>query len=221
MDVYTGNFIRRIQAHTSTINTIDLNDEGTVLISGSYDQTACLWDLRSNARDPIQTLSDCKDSVTCVTHTDSLIIVGSLDKCLRIYDIRKGLYYTDDLTQPITSLRLSYDNKTILASCLGNNLSLLAIDSGQMLNNYTGYHIHQSYKLEACFANDDQHILTCSEDGSIVHHNILTGICIRHTKQAHKGPISGICYHPKNEHMFVTSAYDGTAKVWGSDPYRV
>jgi mitogen-activated protein kinase organizer 1 len=68
-DVSTGVVVRRFQGHTQRINTVDINRDGTVFMSGSYDKTLCIWDLRSNNKDPIQTLTDFKDSVTCITHT--------------------------------------------------------------------------------------------------------------------------------------------------------
>ena len=73
MDVSTGRMIRRIQAHEQAINAVDMNNDGTVLMTCSYDQTMSIWDLRSSGRDPIQRMLDFRDSVTCVTHLRSSI----------------------------------------------------------------------------------------------------------------------------------------------------
>ena len=89
---------------------------------------------------------------------------------------------------------------------------------GKVLSTYSGGHIHKNYKSESCFANDDQHILVPSEDGSIYHYNILNQTVIRKTHSTHKMAISSIAYHPKDL-SFVTASYDGTAVYWKSDKY--
>ena len=43
---------------------MDLNEDCTVVMTASYDNTLKFWDLRSVNREPIQTLSDFRDSVT-------------------------------------------------------------------------------------------------------------------------------------------------------------
>ena len=56
------------------VNSLSFNQEGTVLVSGSYDRTIKCWDLRSNDRNAIQSMSDCKDSVTTVKLTEDAVI---------------------------------------------------------------------------------------------------------------------------------------------------
>jgi len=213
MDVTSGRVIRRIQSHTSKINTVDLNDDGTVLMSGSYDQSVCLWDLRASNRDPLQTLRDCKDSVTSIAHTDQEIIVGCLDKTLRIYDIRRGLCHSDDMTLPITCVRLTHDRKSVLSTCLGGKIFLTDKVTGKLMQTYQGGHIHKNYKLEACMESDDQHIAVCSEDGSICHYNLVSGQVMYSSSQCHSKAVGSISYHPKDK-FFVTGSYDGTVKCW-------
>ena len=49
-DVSTGNVIRRLVTHTQRINTVAMNADASVLFTGSYDATVCVWDLRSGSR---------------------------------------------------------------------------------------------------------------------------------------------------------------------------
>jgi mitogen-activated protein kinase organizer 1 len=46
------------------LNCCELGPGDDVLVTGSYDKTVKIWDLKSHARTPIQTLSDFRDSVT-------------------------------------------------------------------------------------------------------------------------------------------------------------
>ena len=45
-DVMTGSTIRRIAGHMGKINAVEFNDDASVVVSGSYDSTVRIWDLR-------------------------------------------------------------------------------------------------------------------------------------------------------------------------------
>ena len=99
---------------------MDLNEDCTVVMTASYDNTLKFWDLRSVNREPIQTLSDFRDSVTTglsiaymylcmyvssdrnepvcmfvltaaiVCTSDCAVLAGSVDGSVRVYDMRMG-----------------------------------------------------------------------------------------------------------------------------------
>jgi mitogen-activated protein kinase organizer 1 len=215
-DVATGRTIRRIQAHDRTTNAVDMNDDGTVLITCSYDQTMCVWDLRSVSRDPIQKMMDFRDSVSCVAHSSNTITAGSVDGFVRTYDMRNGKLHSDYLRDPVTSVRYSNDQRSILATCLGSSgdhgtVRLLDLNKGVQLQEYTG-HTHTKYKVEACFANNDVHVVGCSEDGNLLHWELVSGNRISRIR-AHNAALSSITYHPKLP-FFLTAAYEGPIKLW-------
>lgn len=212
IDVSTGRTIRRIQAHSHRINSIDMNDESTVLITASYDQTVSVWDLRSNSQSPVQTLKDFTDSVTSVTHSSSAIIAGCVDGFLRIYDLRRGQVHQDYLRDPITSVRLSHDSKCCLTTTLASVIRFTDIRTGSQLQEYVG-HAHGLYKLEASIATDDEHVVSGSEDGSIYHWDLLDGKLVKVTPRAHTKSLSSLAFHP-TENIFITGSYDGTAKCF-------
>ena len=45
-DVSTGATIRRIAGHMGKINTVEFNDDASVIASGSFDATVRLWDIK-------------------------------------------------------------------------------------------------------------------------------------------------------------------------------
>ena len=89
-DANTGNVLRRFHGHTGRVNTIAFNPNESVLVSGSYDCTAKLWDLKSQSREPIQNLNHAKDSISKVLVLEDKILTASVDGCVRVYDIRMG-----------------------------------------------------------------------------------------------------------------------------------
>eukprot|EP01039_Chlorochromonas_danica_P008018 gene8018-8844_t len=212
-DVGSSRVIRRIQAHDHRINAVAFNSYDSVLYTASYDRTLKCWDLRSNtSRDPIQTMDDFKDSVTSIAQTDYCILAASIDGAVRIYDLRKGLMHADQLQDPVTSITVSPDNQTYLATLLGGHIRLIDLEMGKQLKVYRG-HLHTSFKQESCFAFGDKEIVTGSEDGSIYHYNLLSAEVTGVTKYAHFKAISAIAYHPSAD-LFLTASHDGLAKVW-------
>ena len=64
-DVSTGAVQRRLEGHASRVNCVEFCAPGHALVAtGSYDQSVKLWDLRSQSRQALQTISDFGDSVT-------------------------------------------------------------------------------------------------------------------------------------------------------------
>lgn len=68
-----------------------------------------LWDMRSQTRDPLQTLKDATSSITSLSiPADSTeIIVGSADGYVRAYDMRMGKVFEDCIGRKILPHLLS------------------------------------------------------------------------------------------------------------------
>lgn len=210
-DVGTGRVIRRIQGHSQRINCLEMNEDSTILLTGSYDKTVKVWDLRSNMRDPMQSLDDFKDSVTSIKKTNHQIISSCVDGKLRIYDLRFGSLQTDSYSDPITSLAVTNDKNCTLSSCLGSTIMLTEMATGRLLQFYRG-HVNEAFKVETCITNDDSRVMAGSEDGSIYMWDLVDAhIMTRH--KAHTKAVSSIQYHP-SQSVFLTASFDGSAKCW-------
>ena len=89
--------------------------------------------------------------------------------------------------------------------------------SGSLLKKYIG-HQHNSYKIEADYENDHEHIVCVTEKGTLMHWNLLTAQVAATTDASslcHRRSGSSLTYHP-SEPLFITSSYDGTVKLWKS-----
>ena len=217
-DVATGRTVRRIQAHAHSINAVDFNEDATVLLAASYDQTLSCWDLRSQSREPVQRMTDFKDSVSCLARTpgDGAVLAGSVDGCVRTYDLRRGALHTDNLGLPVTSLAVSGDGHTCLSCCLGGPVVLLDLASGRRLREFSG-HTHSAFKLEAGFQSDERQVLCGSEDGAVLHWDLLTAQQTQCNAKAHEAgrPICSVHCHPQKP-IFLTASHDGSAKCWAA-----
>jgi mitogen-activated protein kinase organizer 1 len=210
-DVSTGQTIRKFRGHDARVNAVRFNKDNSVLITGSYDRTLKVWDCKSRNFDAIQVMGEAKDSVTSIIVTDINIITGSVDGCIRTYDIRMGRLYTDHLGQPVTCINQTGDGNCIIASCLDNSVRLIDKSNGDPLNEFKG-HKNDSYKVDSCASNDDAFVLSGSEDGLVYCWDLVEAKVVQKLK-GHASTVCGLAYHPK-EHCLISSSVDSTIRVW-------
>ena len=82
-------------------------EDGSVVISGSYDATVRLWDCKSQSTKPIQVLDEARDSVSSLHAVGHEIVTGSVDGRMRVYDLRMGMMFGDvigSMSSPPTNL---------------------------------------------------------------------------------------------------------------------
>ena len=112
-------------------------------------------------------------------------------------------------------------NSTLFES--GGTIQLVSLNSGQVLQDYRGSHKHESFKLESCISSDDNHIITCSEDGYIVDYDLVSGKVHSRTSTVSEHPqnfsnhlsnsLSSLSYHPKLP-LLLTASYNGCVRIW-------
>lgn len=219
LDLVTKQVKRRFQGHIARINDTQISQGGETYVSASYDTTVKIWDGRSQSYDPIQSLADAKDSVTCVdidqNEGNAIIRTASVDGKLRSYDIRQGLLKTDDCGSSITGLCLTKDGQNTAVSCLDGFIRLVDISSGELQNTYTGSHKAGQFAINCCVNASDSTIASGSEDGNVVLYDLIRAT----TKQVlagHTRPTCSIAAHPSIEckSVYISASYDGTANVW-------
>lgn len=165
-DVSTGIPVRRLRGHAGPVNAVRFNEESSMVISGSRDNTVMCWDARSKAQEPVQTLSDAKDSISSIRISDHEILSASFDGKIRRYDIRVGEMYADYTGDAVTCASFTRDGQCILVSCADAVVRLLDKDSGELLGEFSG-HTANNLCLESSVDYQDTRILSGSADGKL------------------------------------------------------
>lgn len=87
-DTISGDVVHTLVGHTDFVKCVAFNVSGSLIVSGSTDNTLRTWDAESGVE--LQTLRGHTDRVECVAFTaDQMRVVsGSYDRTMRIWDTR-------------------------------------------------------------------------------------------------------------------------------------
>lgn len=212
-DVAKGVTIRRFAGHYAKLNAVEMGGSGdAVLVSASFDATVRLWDTKSASTVPIQILDDAKDSVTCLYLAELQVVTGSVDGKVRTYDLRKGLLTTDCIGHPVTSIRHTSDDQTLLVASLDSTIRLLDKANGGLLISYKG-HENDKYRIPAVFGRDERYVASGSENGKVLMWDIEGGQKIGELEGHHGRVVSGVSISQKTGQM-ITCGGDGEIILW-------
>lgn len=165
-DVESGKILRRFR-NLAPLNNVCYGHESTTVAISSIDGIVRIYDLRAvNAWEPIQTLTEAKDSVTCCKISGHTIYTVSLDKSLRTYDTRAGKLFVDTLNKTIGHLSLSKTDLCLLVTFLRGSIVLVEKEGPHILNEFFG-NISSLFKMETEFLSDDCLLASGSEDGRV------------------------------------------------------
>ncbi|RKF56878.1 WD repeat domain-containing protein 83 [Golovinomyces cichoracearum] len=191
-DVATATTTRRFSGnhgHSARINTVAFAGESaSLLVSGSFDATVRIWDLKSRNVKPVMVLNEATDSVSCVIAGDGDIWASSVDGKIRRYDIRMGRMIVDLIGVPVTCLRATKDQRGLLLSGLDSQIRLMDIDTGTLLRSYRadGWK-NEEFRMWSCFGGRERWVLCGNEevkgsDGEVVVWDTLSGNLVERIK---------------------------------------
>jgi mitogen-activated protein kinase organizer 1 len=216
-------------AHDAAINSVSFGgpaegDPSSVVVTGSYDRTVGVWDCRaSGGGGLVQRLTDARDSVSSVAVDPPCIVSASVDGCVRVYDVRRGLLTTDRIGPPLTSLALSHDHNCVLVSALDDCVRLIDRNNGgsggsvTVLNEYRG-HTNSRFKVESSLTHTDAHVVSGSEDddASVVVWDLVDAKVVMRLTGGHSLVPCSVACHPTREDLLLSAGCDGNVILWSS-----
>ncbi|KAJ2290000.1 hypothetical protein IWW55_006181 [Coemansia sp. RSA 2706] len=222
-DISTTQIKRKLTGHRQRVDCVATNGDGSIVASGSFDKTVCIWDLRAAPRTPLQVLKESKDGVASLVLTESEIIAGSIDGCVRTYDMRNAKVVEDSLESPVVSVSVAGSQQgRLLAGCMDSTIQLLDREGdGRAVAAFVG-HKCAEYRIQ-CDSNG-QTVVSGSEDGFVYQWDIASGgEIIQHTHRlaGHSGIVNSVKLHPRattdarKSRAMVSAGSDGSVIVWG------
>jgi mitogen-activated protein kinase organizer 1 len=192
-DVKTAQTIRRYTGHVGRVNRgVFGGEDDSVIVSGSFDGTVKIWDVKSNSPKPIMVLSDAKDSITDVTIHDAEILSASVDGRVRSYDLRTGMCQADVIGHPCTSLDVTKKGTELLVSSLDSTIRLMDRTTGELLKAYKDdAYTNKDLRVRSTLGLNDSVVLSGSDNGTVFVWDILGGDCLHRFKHSEMREVRG------------------------------
>ncbi|OAL51114.1 mitogen-activated protein kinase organizer 1 [Pyrenochaeta sp. DS3sAY3a] len=236
-DVTTAQTIRRWTGHVKRVNRGVFGGDGdSVIVTGSYDGTVKIWDIKSNSYKPIMTLDDATDEVTDIAVHDAEILASSVDGRVRSYDLRTGMCHADVIGNSCTSLAVSKKGTEFLVSLADSTIKLMDRRNGELLKMYQDdAFVNKEYRVKSVLGLNDSVVVSGSDNGKIFAWDTLNGTCLHRFKHSEmrelkpnasakiwntekpgskKDVVSAVAFC-KRRSEWCSGGADGNVVVWG------
>ncbi|CAL1686797.1 unnamed protein product [Lasius platythorax] len=204
-----------LTGHCAKVMAAKFLGEPSKVVTGSYDRTLKIWDLRSKAC--IETKfagSSCNDLVTS-DGAGSTIISGHFDQRIRFWDTRAESSSNDILLEgKVTSLDLSRDANYLLSCVRDDTLKLIDLRMKKIVGSFSadGFKVGFDW-TRAAFSPDGQYIAVGSADGSVFIWTIATNM-IETILKEHTAAVTAVSWHPHGTYLASVDRAK-TVTVWG------
>ncbi|XP_053974020.1 autophagy-related protein 16-1 isoform X1 [Hylaeus volcanicus] len=216
--VWTVNDLRlkhTLTGHCGKVMAAKFLGEPSKVVTGSYDRTLKIWDLRSKAC--IETKfagSSCNDLVTS-DGAGSTIISGHYDQRIRFWDTRSESSSNDILLQgKVTSLDLSRDANYLLSCVRDDTLKLIDLRMKKIIGSFSadGFKVGFDW-TRASFSPNGKYIAVGSSDGSVFIWSLVTNM-IETVLKNHTAVVTAVSWHSYDSYLASVDRAK-TVTVWG------
>ncbi len=201
--------IATLEGHTSRIRSVAFSPDGTILASGSVDNTIKLWDIATHA--PIATLEHTDRANSVAFSPDGTILAsGSIDH-ITLWDVATGKNIATLAEHPYTNRSLAFSpDGTTLASGSGDHIRLWDVEMRIPIT--TLRHRQGDVVYSVIFSPDGTILASGSHDHIVKLWDVATGENIA-TLEGHTGAVSSVAFSP-NGLILASGSEDSTVRLW-------
>jgi len=200
-----------LKGHTDRVNAASFSADGTRIVTGSWDNTAKVWDTKTGAE--LLTLKGHTNSVNAASFSadGTRIVTGSWDNTAKVWDTKTGaeLLTLKGHTDWVNAASFSADGTRIITGSSDKTAKVWDAKTGAELLTLKG---HTFWVLAASFSADGTRIVTGSYDKTAKVWDAKTGAELL-TLKGHTDSVYAASFSADGTRI-VTGSYDNTAKVW-------
>ncbi len=199
------------RGHTDVVTSSTCSKNGKYLLTGSWDLSAKLWDIKSS--EILSYPSQSEIQSVDISYDSKFIIIGTKEKEVKLFKITGELVKTiSDHTGSINSVAFSPNNeKHYFATASLDGMVYIYDLSGRKFLTLS----HKNPVNSVCFSSDGNSILTCSDNTAFLYN--LSGEIVQtfmvngHSDKINQAKISS------DGKSLVTCSNDGTCNIWSSN----
>jgi len=214
LDAITGTHVYGLSGHTDCVTSLTFSLDGTLLVSGSDDETIKLWDMQTGG--VIRTFSGHTDYVCSVSISldCTSIASGSVDSTIRLWDVGTGECYhiITGHTNQVNSVSFTNSSQILISSSDDHTVRWWGVTSHQIQQAEGG--------PEVAFSSDGTHFVSFGGKGATVQ-NSDSGVVVAELPVAN-GWVQCCCFSPDGR--TVAGAIKSTIYLWninGSAPHLI
>jgi WD40 repeat protein len=200
--------------HNTTIWSMDLNPQGTRLVSAEMNKTFQLWDVYNG--EVIQSMRghDEPTLAVCFSPDGKQFASGSADKLVHLWDIttREIVETFQGLSNDIYDVAISPDGKLIAACSKDHTIRIWDIGSNKLKHLLKG---HRDMVMEIEFSEDGCYLLSASADFAIKLWDVNSGQEI-YAYLDNEAAVIDIAFLPGSE-SFASASMDNKMKIRALD----
>lgn len=206
--------IQKRSGLNAIIRVIAVTPDNKYVLSESEDHKIEIWNIEHNKQEGI--LIGHKGSISSIAINAKMVVSGSYDKTLRIWDLAnfKERLCLKSEWHWITAVILSHDGECIIAGSENGKVILWKtqeLSFGASLKPEMILETHRDRVSSLAITSDNNQIVSGSKDGTIKICNLST----RETKELgrHKKGVNAVSLSQDNQKLISVSE-DGVLKVW-------
>ncbi|KAF8146627.1 quinon protein alcohol dehydrogenase-like superfamily, partial [Mycena galopus ATCC 62051] len=204
-----------LNGHKGFVISVAFSPDGTRIVSGSYDNTVCVWDAETQSQIGAP-LEGHEGVVTSVAFSPdgTRIVSGSEDNTVRVWDTKTQTQIRAPLeghTNGITSVAFSPDGTHIVSG--SDDCTVRLWDAETQTQIRAPLEGHRSMVTSVAFSPDSTCIVSGSVDNTVRVWDTKTQTQIRAPLKGHTSTVTSVAFSPDGTHI-VSGSYDNTVRVW-------
>lgn len=168
--------------HSAGITSIQFCEAQNILITGSYDKTAIVWNLETG--EVLRQLKGHARAIRALQFDDSKLVTGSMDNTLRIWNYHTGQCIRTLEGHTDGVVHLNFNCRILASGSADSTIKIWNFQTGECFT-LTG---HTKMVNHVSIHKDSTTLVTSSDDGSIRIWDLEKRACAR-VLQGHMAPV--------------------------------
>ncbi|NER34161.1 MAG: protein kinase [Oscillatoria sp. SIO1A7] len=200
-----------LTGHPESVNSVAISPDGQALISGSWDNTIKIWNLKTGKLQNTLTGHTTNVNSVAISPDGKTLVSGSWDNTIKTWNLETVTPQSTlaGHTGTVWSVAISPDGQTLVSGSWDKTIKIWNLETGTLQNTLTG---HTTNVNSVAISPDGKTLVSGSVDKTIKIWNLETGT-LPNTLTGHTNTVFSVAISPDGKTL-VSGSADKTIKVW-------